>query len=180
MAWCRQATSHYLSQCWPRSLSPYDVTRPQWVKTWHGWVIVEKDFHTSSISLLMMIKELRQNNSCSALAYFFLHVCRLLCWTIHVLPRYGQFSLEYRQFWRLEMVWCWNCLVLSILSINIILVALLLWECRHDFKVMLNLAHVFSNSWFYSIMRDVFFSVPPQPVLSVSVNLILGLAAISA
>ena len=33
MAWCRQATSHYLSQCWPRSLSPYGVTRPQWVKT---------------------------------------------------------------------------------------------------------------------------------------------------
>ena len=31
MAWCRQATSHYLSQCWSRSLSPYDVTRPQWV-----------------------------------------------------------------------------------------------------------------------------------------------------
>ena len=25
MAWCRQATSHYLSQCWPRSLSPYGV-----------------------------------------------------------------------------------------------------------------------------------------------------------
>ena len=22
--------SHYLSQCWPRSLLPYDVTRPQW------------------------------------------------------------------------------------------------------------------------------------------------------
>ena len=32
MAWCRQATRHYLSQCWPRSLSPYSVTRPQWVK----------------------------------------------------------------------------------------------------------------------------------------------------
>ena len=31
MAWCRQATSHYLSQCWPSSLSPYGVTRPQWV-----------------------------------------------------------------------------------------------------------------------------------------------------
>ena len=29
MAWCRQATSHYLSQCWPRCLSPYGVTRPQ-------------------------------------------------------------------------------------------------------------------------------------------------------
>ena len=32
MAWCHQATSHYLSQCWPRPLSPYGVTRPQWVK----------------------------------------------------------------------------------------------------------------------------------------------------
>ena len=30
-AWCRQATSHYLSQCWRRSLSSYRVTRLQWV-----------------------------------------------------------------------------------------------------------------------------------------------------
>ena len=36
MAWCRQATSHYLSQYWPISLSPFGVTRPQWVKNlWH-------------------------------------------------------------------------------------------------------------------------------------------------
>ena len=33
MAWCHQATSHYLSQCWPRSLSPYGVTRPQSVNS---------------------------------------------------------------------------------------------------------------------------------------------------
>ena len=33
MAWCRQAPSHYLSQCWPRSMSPNGVTRPQWVNT---------------------------------------------------------------------------------------------------------------------------------------------------
>ena len=32
MAWCHQATSHYLSQCWPRSMSPYGITRPYWVK----------------------------------------------------------------------------------------------------------------------------------------------------
>ena len=31
MAWCHQATSHYLSQCWPRSMSPNGVIRPQWV-----------------------------------------------------------------------------------------------------------------------------------------------------
>ena len=32
MARCCQATSHYLSQCWPSSISPHDVTRPHWVK----------------------------------------------------------------------------------------------------------------------------------------------------
>ena len=29
MAWCHQATSHYLNQCWPRSLPPYGVIRLQ-------------------------------------------------------------------------------------------------------------------------------------------------------
>ena len=32
MALCHQATSHCLSQCWPRSPMPYGVTKPQWVK----------------------------------------------------------------------------------------------------------------------------------------------------
>ena len=31
MAECHQATSHYLNQCWHRSLSPHGGTRPQWV-----------------------------------------------------------------------------------------------------------------------------------------------------
>ena len=35
MAWCQQATSHYLNQCWPRSMSPYGDTRPQWVNISH-------------------------------------------------------------------------------------------------------------------------------------------------
>ena len=33
MAWCHQATIRYLSLCWPKSLMPYDVTRPQWLNT---------------------------------------------------------------------------------------------------------------------------------------------------
>ena len=46
MAWCRQATSHYLSQCWPRYVLPYGVIRPQWVKfkNFHcGFLILRKD-----------------------------------------------------------------------------------------------------------------------------------------
>ena len=47
MAWCRQAASHYLSQCCPRSLSPYGVTRPQWVKT---HLLCLDSFHCDSFS----------------------------------------------------------------------------------------------------------------------------------
>ena len=36
MAWCREATSHYMSQCWPRYLSPYGVTSPQWVNPFNN------------------------------------------------------------------------------------------------------------------------------------------------
>ena len=31
MAWCHQVTSHCLNQCWPSSISPYGITRPQCV-----------------------------------------------------------------------------------------------------------------------------------------------------
>ena len=50
MAWCRQATSHYMSQCWPRSLSPSGVTRPEWIKFMstsceiaHRWMLQNTD-----------------------------------------------------------------------------------------------------------------------------------------
>ena len=32
MAWSHQVTSHYRSQCWPRSMSPYGISKLQWVK----------------------------------------------------------------------------------------------------------------------------------------------------
>ena len=50
MAWCRQATSHYLSQCWPISVSPYGVTRPQWVKSRsRSHVVLHQQFFFFSI-----------------------------------------------------------------------------------------------------------------------------------
>ena len=33
----RQATSHYLNECWPRFLPPYGVTRPQWINILMWW-----------------------------------------------------------------------------------------------------------------------------------------------
>ena len=38
MAWCHQAKSHCLRQCWPRFISSRDITRPQWVKISQGHV----------------------------------------------------------------------------------------------------------------------------------------------
>ena len=51
MAWCRQAPSHYLSQCWPRSVSPYDVTKPQWVSIWMNTYILYFHIEFNSLSL---------------------------------------------------------------------------------------------------------------------------------
>ena len=52
MAWCRQATSHYLSQCWPSPMSQYDITRSQWVKSFNfqwwlqAWMIMARNGHS--------------------------------------------------------------------------------------------------------------------------------------
>ena len=58
MAWCHQATSHYLSQCWPRYMSPYGVTRPQWVKAKFGmfFVIVNSDAWSASVTIVPRAK----------------------------------------------------------------------------------------------------------------------------
>ena len=52
MAWCHQATSHYLSQCWPSSMSPYGITRPQWVNKsiWESIVQISLACQASMVS----------------------------------------------------------------------------------------------------------------------------------
>ena len=50
MAWCRQATSHYLNQCWLRSKPPYGVTRPQWVKTQVNYWISHSYFSSAAVT----------------------------------------------------------------------------------------------------------------------------------
>ena len=45
----RWSTNHYLSQCWPISMSPYGVTRPQWVNSPCGDYIRNKPHCRASI-----------------------------------------------------------------------------------------------------------------------------------
>ena len=44
MAWCLEAPSHYLSQCWLRFTSPYIIISPQWVKQWSSTSIMIKHY----------------------------------------------------------------------------------------------------------------------------------------
>ena len=74
MAWCRQSTNHYLSQCWLKSPSPYDVTRPQWVKAFsvirHPPVIVH---HTlTGLYMLWRFYESQDGNHTRTITYKFI------------------------------------------------------------------------------------------------------------
>ena len=65
MAWCRQATSHYLSQCWPRSMLPNGVSRPQWVNKNVDIVNMNKEKMTPKMGLnLINLCILRNNRRC--------------------------------------------------------------------------------------------------------------------
>ena len=57
MAWCCQATRHYLNQCWLSSLWPYDITRPQWVKG-NGGVAIIEIYNFSQKSVGTNVKEI--------------------------------------------------------------------------------------------------------------------------
>ena len=65
MAWCRQAASHYLSHCLPRSMSPDGLTRPQWVNSYmsqDGVIIVKQNGLSPKHFELLSMTPLRINN----------------------------------------------------------------------------------------------------------------------
>ena len=47
IVWRRQVTSHYFSQFWSWSFSPYDGTTPEWVSIlyWHGLLFIDINYH---------------------------------------------------------------------------------------------------------------------------------------
>ena len=57
MTWCHQATSHYLSLCWPRIMSPYGVTRPQWVNVMSADGLAMQMAWTSAAMILTLFNQ---------------------------------------------------------------------------------------------------------------------------
>ena len=78
MPWCCQATSHYLSQCWPSSLSPYGVTRPQWLNAYSPWLYK----CMSNASVIMNNVILRSGCGC----WFLLMLFVLLLFCVYFCP----------------------------------------------------------------------------------------------
>ena len=76
LAWCHQAPSHYLSQRWPRYMSPYGITRPQWVNTLpeNNRVVVTTEFP------IRLLKPRQVNPNVSHFLYQALwNDCRMQC-----------------------------------------------------------------------------------------------------
>ena len=67
IVWYHQATSHYLRQCWSRSMSPYGVTKPHWVQACH--------FFIQQIGVKTKWASILQTSS-----YAFFVWISLLCW----------------------------------------------------------------------------------------------------
>ena len=55
MAWWEHAKSHYMSQRWPRSLSPFGITRPQQVNQRNFWALGKVDVVLKVLSWVIFL-----------------------------------------------------------------------------------------------------------------------------
>ena len=101
MAWCSQATSHYLDQRSHRSMSPYDVTRPQLVNVSSGipgWCKMFKRSSSNCVKcFILRLLGTRLWLFLFQLSYinrFVLHNCRL--W--YIVSLFLDFSLREKSY----------------------------------------------------------------------------------
>ena len=91
MAWCRQAASHCLSQCWPRLMSPFGVTRPQCVD-------VTLIMMCTVIMIVIMVSLLHYLISCTNLTkghiQFIYHILDIASYLIHCKCAYVHTCVE--------------------------------------------------------------------------------------
>ena len=119
MAWCLQATSHCLKQCWPRSMSPYGGTRPWWVKGGKPLPQQNITFHI----LEETVKNLRWKGNCQCPPW--------------------PFSVNQLSFVWFNNVWTETC---NIVHVQSILSLLMTWNCKEPADMRLLLMTKISKS----------------------------------
>ena len=84
MAWYHQAISHFQSQCWSRSLSPYDLTRLQWVNSClrlpdriknMPWYLEEHVIHNVELCLMTNLIRFAEQLLCMMLPVMVANFC---------------------------------------------------------------------------------------------------------
>ena len=159
MALCRQATSNYLSQCWPSSMSPYGVTRPQWVNQ----LILVFSCQWNELSLVY-ITDPRYIVDKSL--YPEIMICHCT-WLINQYSIEVLLQLRYFQPRKVTRIYCIHChcqlhwcyILVQYLSEHNLLVVRLQFQCL----VLLNLFYICKRQlWFLvSLCSDeILFQVP--------------------
>ena len=100
MAQCRQATSHYLSQCWPRSLSPYGFTRLQCV---NNLIIKETENFNAYLTWWLSI-----NKFCGAYSRSLWGSCVFNYYHWNQSHHLKHYSWEQKPCWQLISDWGFN------------------------------------------------------------------------
>ena len=120
MAWCRQATSHYLIQCWPSSMSSYGITRPQWVK-------LNIEVHAKTGNVTKMETWIMITDTCDHIWQCYLFFLNHIVCTVYIVETRIKLKLKYYRGshfkWRYHLAWkcicgggCW-CNRISIIEI---------------------------------------------------------------
>ena len=104
MAWCCQATSHYLSQCLPKYMSPYSITRPQGIiSSWPGSIFLVSSWVRLFQHIDGLVQE-RHNSSALAMEW------RLSCTNPSIScvnnARYSTYNFVHALYF-----WLWNSIV---------------------------------------------------------------------
>ena len=130
MAWCCQATSHYLSQCWPRNMSPYGIIRPQWVNshlmTWKNMIFF---FIPQYIFMQVLRNHGGQDLSPMIISITFFSLSSLSAFDIRVTPTVDLTDFEEKiKTWcnesgpdvvyEFEQVWSWKYLTENWLGVG--------------------------------------------------------------
>ena len=98
MAWCHQTTSHFLKQCWPRSMSPYGITRLQWDKA---------DLHSNFFIVECVTS---QSHNRTTLFYIWIYQLPLLIQQLQklLLDGYSRHCLPNSSVWCIIAEWTFN------------------------------------------------------------------------
>ena len=99
MAWC-----HHLDQCWPRSISPYGVARPQWVNEW-GKIGYNRELCCSTIeNVANLTNSTMHQTNIPQCRNFNQYNTYILSWLLHTIILFISYTIKWLYFRNVDML----------------------------------------------------------------------------